>query len=33
MKRGVDIAQGCVAGDIIVLELSGLASEKFMVGA
>ena len=31
MKWGVDLAQGCVAGDIIVLELSGLASEKFMV--
>ena len=31
VKRGIENSQECVVGDIVVVELKGLISEKFMV--
>ena len=31
VQRGIEISQECVVGDIVVVELKGLISEKFMV--
>ena len=31
MQRGIAIAQECAVGDIVIVELKGFISEKFMV--